>query len=137
MKRVLTAVLMGVILFLAQPSWAHQIYIKKNPTNQGGIEFGVDNAVGYVRWRAYVKGVSDNSRGQNTGWKDSGNGWWYYELADINQRVMWRLDGLANQKFVITYWAFRSDGTWDYGPQVEVISDQIIPDAQFTNLTPN
>jgi len=113
----------------------HQIYIKKNPTNENGIEFGVDNASGFVRWRAYVKGLTNNSRGLNTSWTDSGNGWWYYDLSSIAQRVMWRLDGITNQKFRITYWAFKSDGTWEYGPQVEVVSDQILPTAFFKNIS--
>jgi len=134
MKKILLAAMVAMVLMLAQASWAHDMYTAMNPTNQNGIEFGVNNASGFVRWRAYVKGLSNNSRGQNTSWKDSGNGWWYYDLADINQRVMWRLDGLSNQKYTITYWVYRSDNSWDYGPQVEVISDQIIPDAQFTNL---
>jgi len=133
MKRFVFAA-MVVMIFWTQAAWAHQIYIKKNPTNEGGIEFGVDNASNFVRWRAYVRGVSNNSQGQNTGWHDSGNGWWYYDLSYVTQRVMWRLDGIANQEFVITYWVFRSDGTWDYGPQVTVVSDQILPTAAFTNI---
>lgn len=135
MKRFALAVVVMVGLFISQSSWAHQIYIKQNPTNQNGIEFGVNNASGFVRWRAYVKGLSNNSRGQNSGWTDSGNGWWYYDLNSISQRVMWRLDGIANQQFTVTYWVFRSDGSWDYGPQVNVLSDQVLPDAWFGNLS--
>ena len=135
MKKLIIAVVVAAIILAAEVSSAHDLYVKKNPTNEGGIEFGVNNASGFVKWRAYVKGLSNNSQGQNTGWKDSTNGWWYYDLADINQKVMWRLDGLANQTYMVTYWVFKSDGSWEYGPQAQVISDQIIPDAQFTNLT--
>ena len=126
---------MALLILLSQEVFAHQMYIKKNPTNENGIEFGVDNTTGFVRWRAYVKGLTNNSRGLNTGWSDSGNGWWYYDVSSLSQRVMWRLDGLANQTFTITYWVFRSDGTWDYGPQVQVMSDQILPSAAFTNIS--
>jgi murein DD-endopeptidase MepM/ murein hydrolase activator NlpD len=135
MKKFVQAVMVMVLVLAAQVAGAHSMYLKKNPTNENGIEFGVDNASGFSRWRAYVRGVSNNSQGQNTGWKDSGNGWWYYDLASVSQRVMWRLDGLANQELVITYWVFRSDNSWEYGPQVSVISDQILPDGHFTNLT--
>lgn len=124
-------------MLIANTSWAHDINITKNPTNQNGIEVGVVNATGFVRWRIYVKGLSNNSQGQNTGWKYASDGWWYYDLADINQKVLWRLDGLTNQTYTVTYWVFKSDGTWEYGPKVNVISDQIIPDAQFTNLSNN
>lgn len=135
MKKVMVVIAsLTLVCLLSSKALAHQMYIKKNPTNENGIEFGVDNAVGFVRWRAYVKGLSNNSRGQNTGWTDSGNGWWYIDISSISQRVMWRLDGLANQNFVITYWAFKSDGTWEYGPQVQVVSDQILPNASFTNI---
>ncbi len=126
---------MALALLASNPAWAHDMYIKKNPTNEGGIEFGVNNASGFVKWRAYVKGKSNNSRGQNTGWKDSGNGWWYYDLDSIDQRVLWRLDGIGNQVFVVTYWVFYPNGTWEYGPQVEVIADTILPDAQFINVS--
>ncbi|MCX6744836.1 MAG: peptidoglycan DD-metalloendopeptidase family protein [Candidatus Parcubacteria bacterium] len=135
MKKMMIAFTVVLAGLIANTSWAHDISLKKNPTNENGIEVGVINAASFPRWRVYVKGMSNNSQGQNTGFKDSGNGWWYYDLADINQKVMWRLDGLANQTYLVTYWVFKSDGTWEYGPQVQVISDQIIPDAQFTNLT--
>ncbi len=118
---------------VAQEAKAHQLWIKKNPTNEDGIEFGVDNASEFVWWRACVRGVSNNSQGQNTGWQYA-NGWWYYDLDSISQRVMWRVTGLENQEFVVTYWVFRSDGTWEYGPQVVVVSDQILPSASFTNI---
>ncbi len=131
MKRFVLAVILAVIW--AQSASAHDIYIKKNPTNENGLEFGVDNASGYTHWRAYVKGLSNNNQGLNSGWQYA-NGWWYYDLSYITQRVMWRLDGLANQKFIITYWAFKSDGTWDYGPQVELVSDQALPTAYFANI---
>lgn len=137
MKKMICAVMMALALLASQASWAHSMYIKKNPTNENGIEFGVDNAAGFVRWRAYVYLGPNGNPGQNSGWKSAGDGWWYYDLSSITQRVMWRLDGIANQKYTITYWVFRSDNTWDYGPKVDVISDQVIPDAQFTNLFPN
>ncbi|MCX6743437.1 MAG: peptidoglycan DD-metalloendopeptidase family protein, partial [Candidatus Parcubacteria bacterium] len=137
MKKI--ALIIGFLLALttltSQATSTHQIYIKQNPTNQNGIEFGVDNATGFVRWRAIVKGLTNNSRGLNSGWTDTGNGWWYYDVSSISQRVMWRLDGLANQTFTITYWVYRSDNTWDYGSQVQVISDQILPSAAFTNIS--
>ncbi|MCX6740684.1 MAG: hypothetical protein NTZ49_05680 [Candidatus Parcubacteria bacterium] len=135
MKKVFLAVLVLGLLLTTNAAMAHDMYVKKNPTNESGIEFGVNNASGFVRWRAYAKGLSNNLQGQNTGWKDAGNGWWYYDLTSINQRVMWRLDGLSNQKFMITYWVFRSDNTWDYGPQVEVTADDLLPDAQFVNVS--
>jgi len=134
MKKILTAAIALMFIF-ASDVWAHEIYIKKNPTNQNGIEFGVNNASGFVRWRAYVKGLSDNSQGLNTGWKNSGNGWWYYDLSSVSQRVMWRVDGIADQKFRITYWLYRADNSWEYGPQVEVVSDQILPLAWYDNLS--
>jgi len=137
MKKVTVAVilLLALTALRSQAVTTHQIYIKKNPTNENGIEFGVDNATGFVRARFYVKGLSNNSRGLNTSWTDSGNGWWYYDVPAVTQRVMWRLDGIANQKFVVTYWVFKSDGTWEYSPQVEVVSDQILPTASFTNIS--
>ncbi|MCX6745938.1 MAG: peptidoglycan DD-metalloendopeptidase family protein [Candidatus Parcubacteria bacterium] len=135
MKKVMVVIAaLTLVCLLSTQALAHQIYIKKNPTNESGIEFGVDNASGFVRWRAIAKGLTNNSRGQNTGWTDTGNGWWYYDVSSITQRVMWRLDGIANQNFVITYWVFKSDGTWEYGPQVQVTSDQILPTASFTNI---
>ncbi len=129
---MIIGVIVGVLI--TNQGWAHQIYIKKNPTNENGLEFGVNNASEFVRWRAYVCGLTDNSQGLNSGWTSSGNGWWYYDLTSLDQRVMWRLSGLANQQFVITYWVFKHDGSWEYGPQVKVISDQIAPDARFNNL---
>jgi murein DD-endopeptidase MepM/ murein hydrolase activator NlpD len=137
MRKQIFTVILSVCLLLAPASWAHTLYVKANPTNQNGIEFGVDNASGFTRWRAYVYLGPNGNPGQNSGWKSVGDGWWYYDLSTITQRVMWRLDGITNKTYKITYWAYRSDGTWDYGPQVDVISDQIIPDAQFTNLTNN
>jgi len=134
-KSVLFVTVLTLVCLFSSQAMAHQIFIKKNPTNENGIEFGVDNASGFMSWRAYVQGQTNNSQGQNPGWKDSGNGWWYYDLSSISQRVMWRLDGIANQKFIITYWVFKSDGTWEYGPKVEVISDQILPTASFTMIT--
>jgi len=134
MKKLVAIAVIALVVILSQEVLAHQIYIKKNPTNENGLEFGVDNASGFVRWRAYAKGITNNSRGQNTSWIDSGNGWWYYDVSSITQRVMWRLDGIANQNFVITYWAFKSDNTWEYGPQVQVTSDQILPTANFTSI---
>ena len=135
MRKVMVVITaLTLMCLLSSQALAHQLYLKKNPTNENGIEFGVDNASGFVRWRAYVKGLSNNSRGQNTGWTDSGNGWWYYDISSVSQRVLWRLDGIANQNFVITYWAFKSDGSWEYGSQVQVTSDQILPSASFTNI---
>lgn len=137
MKRSMMAVVL-VIGLMARSVFAHTMYIKKNPTNENGIEFGVDNATGFVRWRAIIHGLTNNSQGQNTGWESApDNYWWYYDLSSITQRVMWRLTGLENQKFVITYWVFKSDGSWEYGPQVEVISDTQLPTASFTNLVNN
>ena len=133
MKKMVFAAMVVCLATLANVVFAHEIYIKKNPTNENGIEWGVDNATGFVKWRAYIRGTSNNGQGQNTGWTLA-NGWWYYNLDSITQRVMWRLTGLENQKLVITYWVFRSDGTWDYGPQIEVISDQIVPAGSFSNL---
>jgi hypothetical protein len=135
MKRVLMIGLFLLSLW-TEKVWSHDMYIKKNPTNENGIEFGVNNATSFVRWRAYVKGQSNNSQGINTGWTNA-NGWWYYDLSTVTQRVMWRLDGLQNQKVTVTYWVFKSDGTWEYGPQVEVISDTQLPTASFTNLVNN
>lgn len=136
-KAVLAAMFVLICGISSDAALSHSIYIKENPTNDTGLEFGVDNAGGFVRWRAYVRGLANNSQGQNTGWHDAGNGWWYYDLSSISQRVMWRLDGLENQKYVITYWVFRPDNTWDYGSQVEVISDQVVPNARFSNLVNN
>ncbi|MBN1325584.1 peptidoglycan DD-metalloendopeptidase family protein [Candidatus Falkowbacteria bacterium] len=132
MKKVLMVALI-VFGIWTEDAYPHEMYVKKNPTNENGIEFGVNNASDFVRWRAYVKGVSNNGQGENTGWSYA-NGWWYYEVSSISQRVMWRTTGLQNQKFVVTYWVFKSDGTWEYGPQVEVISDTQLPTANFTNL---
>jgi len=132
MKKILMMVLL-VWGIWAEDAYPHEMYVKKNPTNENGIEFGVNDASSFVRWRAYVKGLSNNGQGDNAGWSYA-NGWWYYELSSISQRVMWRTTGLQNQKFVVTYWVFKSDGTWEYGPQVEVISDAQLPTANFTNL---
>ncbi|MDD5341696.1 MAG: peptidoglycan DD-metalloendopeptidase family protein [Patescibacteria group bacterium] len=132
MKFLLAAIVLTISL-MAQTVSAHAIYIKKNPTNEAGIEFGVDNASGFSSWRAYVKGESNNGQGQNGGWTYA-NGWWYYNLTSVTQRVLWRTTGVDNQKFMVTYWVFKSDGSWEYGPQVEVISDTQLPTASFTNL---
>jgi murein DD-endopeptidase MepM/ murein hydrolase activator NlpD len=134
MKKIIMVIGVMAGVLLTSQGWAHQIYIKKDPTNEAGIEFGVNNASEFVRWRAYVRGLSDNSQGLNSGWTSSGNGWWYYDLASLDQRVMWRVSDLANQQFIITYWVFKNDSTWEYGPQVTVVSDQIAPDAWFNNL---
>lgn len=123
------------LVCFAQAGLAHEIYLKKNPTNENGIEFGVNNAAGYVSWRAYVNSAA--GKGLNTGWKDAGNNWYYYELDNINQRVMWRLGGMENSKLLITYWVFKADGSWDYGPQAEVVSDTEKPFAWFDNLAEN
>ncbi len=127
-------VIMAVMVFLNSEVWAHQPDFKKNPTNENGIEFGIENAIGFDRWRAYVNTGSDFDCGDNIGWKNSGNGWWYYDLDSISQRVMWRLNGMTDRSFLVTYWVYRSDGTWEYGPQVNVISDQILPVVWFDNL---
>lgn len=134
MKNMVMAVIVILGVLISNKVQAHQIYVKKNPTNENGIEFGVDDTLGFVRWRAYIRGVTDNSPGLNSGWTNSGNGWWYYDLGSVSQRVMWRLEGIANQEFVITYWLFRDNGSWEYGSQVTVVSDQVAPHAWFVNL---
>ena len=106
MKKILMMVLL-VWGIWAEDAYPHEMYVKKNPTNENGIEFGVNDASSFVRWRAYVKGLSNNGQGDNAGWSYA-NGWWYYELSSISQRVMWRTTGLQNQKFVVTYWVSRA-----------------------------
>ncbi len=105
--------------------------VRKNPTNESGIVWGVSDTAGFVRWRAYIQGLSNNGQGANTGWKYA-NGWWYYDLDRVDQQVMFSTSGLENQTFTLTYWVFRTDGTWEYGPKVNVIHDTLKPSVSKT-----
>ncbi len=129
MKSILLKTASHVFFFIPS-AFAHNIYVQKNPTNESGIVWGVNNANQFVRWRAYIRGLSNNSQGDNSGWKYA-NDWWYYDLNSINDKVMYRVNGLENQNFELTYWVFKSDGSWEFGEKVIVIHDQILPDSQI------
>jgi murein DD-endopeptidase MepM/ murein hydrolase activator NlpD len=123
-----------ILLFvcaIASESLAHSITVQKSPTNEGGIVWGVSGASGFSRWRAYIRGVSNNAQGHNTGWKDSGNGWWYYDINSIHNQVMYRTTGLENQQFELTYWVFRSDGSWEFGDKALVRHDARVPTSSI------
>ncbi len=126
--------LMIVVMLWCLPSFAaaHAISVKKNPTAESGIEWGVSDASGFVRWRAYIRGLTNNGQGQNSGWSLA-NGWWYYELDRIDQRVMFRMAGLENQVFEVTYWVFRSDGSWEFGEKMLVRHDNVKPTSQISS----
>ena len=120
-------------LLATTPALAHELYLKKNPTNEEGIVWGVDNASGFTRWRAYIKGLSNNSSGTNSGWSQAGDGWWYYDISSLSTRVLFHTSGLENQNFQITYWAFKSDGSWEFGSQATARQDNIAPTGSINS----
>lgn len=114
-------------LVLCVPAFvrAHDLWVEKNPTNQSAIVWQPIDTTGFVSWRAYIQCAEKTGQGQNTDWKLA-NGWWYKNYQ-LGQKASWNVIGLENQTCTAHYWLFRSNGTWDYGPKVPVMTDRASP----------
>lgn len=123
---------MLMTVIIASPALAYEMYVQKNPTNESSIVFGpLSLPSGCVKWRAYAS-CDNGSQGSN-GWQGPASGWYYKDnISPSTTTVSWNLSGLQNQNCKVTYWLFYSNGTWEYGPQVTVVSDTVAPTGSIS-----